>query len=104
MVRKQFYIDAEQERLLKQRARELGISEGELIRQAVETVTNSGVQEADSPLSVGSHASPIGESREGGWKQALEYIRKHRMMRVAQTGRSWTRDDIYAERLARYSR
>ena len=35
MVRKQIYIEAEQEQLLKQRARELGVSEAELIRRGI---------------------------------------------------------------------
>ena len=36
VVRKQFYISEEQERALKARARELGISEAELVRRMLD--------------------------------------------------------------------
>ena len=38
MVRKQIYIEPEQDKLLKQRARELGISHAELIRRGIDQV------------------------------------------------------------------
>ena len=38
MVRKQLYIADDQERRLKRRARELGVSEAELVRRALEAV------------------------------------------------------------------
>lgn len=36
MVRKQFYISKRQDALLKQRAKQRGVSEAEVIRQAIE--------------------------------------------------------------------
>ena len=36
MIRKQLYLDEAQERALKQRAKELGVSEAEIVRQALD--------------------------------------------------------------------
>ena len=38
MIRKQFYISSEQDHLLKRRARELGVSEAELVRRGLDFV------------------------------------------------------------------
>jgi hypothetical protein len=38
MVRKQVYIELEQEELLKRRARELGVTESELIRRGINQI------------------------------------------------------------------
>lgn len=88
MVRKQVYIEERQERALKRRARELGVTEAELIRQSLDLL-----------------ASPPSLPRsEQAWKDMLAYIRKRRRMRVPQTGRAWTREELYEERLKRFSR
>ena len=48
MVRKQLYIREDQERLLKKRARELGLREAELIRHALDWFLASG-EESTTP-------------------------------------------------------
>ena len=88
MVRKQVYIEPRQEVLLKRRARELGVSEAELIRRAI-----------DQAVSRSFALAPEHEL----WEEIEEYIKKHRMFDVPQTGRSWTRDELYEERFRRYS-
>lgn len=89
MVRKQVYIEPRQERLLKRRARALGVTEAELIREGIELLDS---------------ARPAGASRERAMKEFFAVIEERVRMRVPQTGRGWTREDLYEERLARYSR
>jgi len=88
MIRKQFYIKPAHERILKRRARELGVTEAELIRQSIEQVARS--------------ARPAPDPRV--WRSIRRYIETHRMMKVPQTGRTWTRDELYEERIARLAR
>ncbi|HEV8574187.1 MAG TPA: ribbon-helix-helix domain-containing protein [Dehalococcoidia bacterium] len=88
MVRTQIYIKPEQDEVLEQRSKELGISKAELIRQYIDE----------------GNARPTEAER----KQALEELRaswkERAKMRVPQTGRTWTRDELYEERFERYSR
>ena len=90
MVRKQIYIEPRRERLLKRRAKELQISEAEIVRRAIDQI---------------GRASTIlpSDLRLRAWEEKA-FIERHRKMTVPQTGRSWTRDELYDERLERYSR
>ncbi len=89
MVRKQVYIEPRQERFLKRRARELGVTEAELIRDGIELLDS---------------ARPAGASRGSALKAFFGVIEERMRMQVPQTGRDWTREDLYEERLARHSR
>ena len=89
MIRKQVYIEPEQEQFLKRRSKELGISEAALIRQAIDRLDVDG---GESP------------SKRQAWEEAKRVIQERMQLRVPQTERSWTREEIYEERLARYSR
>ncbi|HUG55480.1 MAG TPA: hypothetical protein VMJ92_00245 [Candidatus Limnocylindrales bacterium] len=89
MVRKQVYIEPRQERLLKRRAKELGLTEAELIRQGIDRLET---------------ASPATISREQALREYRAAVRQRMRMRVPQTGRSWTREDLYEERLSRQVR
>lgn len=89
MVRKQIYIEPRQEETLKRKAREMGITEAELIRRAIDQVGD---------------VYPLVRPNLQAWEEEKEYIREHRRMDVAQTGRTWTRDELYEERLERFSR
>ena len=88
MVRKQVYIEPRQERLLKRRARALGVTEAELIREGIELLDSS---------------RPAGASRERAMKELFAVIEERIALRVPQTARGWTREDLYEERLARHS-
>ena len=90
MIRKQVYIEPEQEELLKRRSRELGISEAELIRRGIEQVAQG----------VGS---PPRDKQ--AWEEELAFI-KERAARMHALGRErgWTREELYEERLSRFSR
>lgn len=89
MIRKQVYIEPEQDELLKRRSKELGISEAALIRQAIDRL---GADSSESP------------SKRQAWEEAKRVIQERMKLRVPQTGRNWTREEIYEERLSRYSR
>ena len=89
MIRKQVYIGPDQDRFLKRRSRELGVTEAELIRRGIEAVA----REPRLPL-----------SREKALAEMRRFWRKRAAMRVPQTGRTWTREELYEERLEPFSR
>ena len=89
MVRKQIYITNEQEQLLKRRAKALGVTESEVMRRGIELASTS---QASFPL-----------DREA-WEEEKRFIRKRMRMKVPQTGRTWTRDELYDEHFERLSR
>ena len=89
MVRKQVYIEPEQEALLKQRARALGVSEAELIRMGIAAMGRTAM------------GWPVDQR---AWADELAFIRKRVQAQQAGDGqRQWTREDLYAERLERFS-
>ena len=80
MARKQVYIEPEQRKLLKQRARELGVTESEVIRRGIkqELRTSTGT-------AVDSKA----------WEEARQFILQRMALSVPQTSRDWTRNDLH---------
>lgn len=86
MVRKQVYIEPRQDQLLKRRARDLDVPEAELIRRGIDQI-------ARAPMA--SHPDL------GIWEEEKAFIREARQFEVPQTGRGWTRDELYEERLGR---
>lgn len=89
MIRKQVYIEKRQDRVLKRRAKELGVTEADLIRRGIDLL-------GQRPLS-----EPLPRRLEA-LAESERYIRAHRRLKVPQTGRGWTREELYEERLARY--
>lgn len=90
MVRKQVYIEAAQEELLKQRASELSVSEAELIRRCLGHI---GRLEAAVPVDWRA------------WQDELAFIHtRARLQQALGSQRSWTREELYEERLQRVSR
>ena len=88
MVRKQVYIEPRQEEMLKRLARELGVPEAEIIRQGIDEVGRTG------------HAlPPDGQA----WEEEKAFITRRRRRRAPQTGRAWTREELYDDRLRRIS-
>jgi hypothetical protein len=86
-IRKQIYLEPAQDRLLKQRAQEWGISEAELIRRCLDTL---GQQTMPLPLD------------PQAWADELAFL-QHRAQTVPSRNerRGWTREELYAERLDR---
>ena len=71
-VRKQLSVTPEQDRALKRRSRELGVSEAELVRRALDAALADGsvTSPAGSPLDeLLAHTRELGDGRrlEGGW-------------------------------------
>jgi len=90
MIRKQIYIDPEKDALLKQRARELGVSEAELIRRCLHDIERQA-----AAISVDQRA----------WEEELAFMRARAQTVPSRQGhRTWTREALYAERTDRVLR
>jgi hypothetical protein len=90
MLRKQIYIPRRQQVQLKRLAKARGVSEAEVIRQAIEReVLLTAAQPAASDRSALEDFLRFGASRRATSDTA---------------GRAWTREDLYDERLGRYQR
>jgi hypothetical protein len=96
MVRKQVYIGAGQEQLLKQSAKRLGVTEAELIRRGLELAV------AQRPGTHNRIAS--NELAQRAWREIESFIGDRMKIKAPQTGRGWTREELYEERLARFAR
>jgi predicted DNA-binding protein len=79
MVRKQIYIRREQEERLKQKAAEMGRSEAEIIRDAIDE----------------SFLERHSLQRATSWAQALEFIDGLIAQGPVPGGRTWTREELY---------
>lgn len=88
MVRKQVYIEAEQERLLKQRSKELGVSEAELIRRGIDLIGRAPV------------VQPMDRAT---WEDEMAFIRERARIPALGGEREWTREELYEQRLQRFS-
>lgn len=80
MIRKQVYIEPRQERLLKALARELRVTEAELIRQGI-----------DRGLEGVARARPD----PAAWKEAERYILGRMRKGPLKGKRRWTREELY---------
>ena len=92
MVRKQIYIQENQEAQLKKIAEARGVSEAEIIRQALENELRY----------VGNYRSAYDST---SWQKVLDFWADlDKRSPVPQRPRDWTRDDLYEERMSRYDR
>jgi predicted DNA-binding protein len=90
MVRKQVYIEPEQEEKLKRLSKRLGVTEAELIRRAIENYVPSEAKRFFDPQAA---------------RELMEFLRKWAESRPNGGGtEKWNRDDAYEERLSRLSR
>lgn len=80
MIRKQIYLEAEQDMLLKQLARETGQSESELIRQAID----QHIRTAHRPR--GDHKA---------WEAEQLFVQQLIAQPASPAPRQWTRDELY---------
>jgi hypothetical protein len=86
-VRKQVYIDPHQEKQLKQQAAETGMSEAEIIRHAI-----------DFWLAEQARRTRANQA----WARARVLMEERYAQGGVHGGRTWTRDELYEERLSRY--
>jgi hypothetical protein len=91
LLRKQIYIHKRQQILLKRLAKERGISEAEIIRQAID-------REVANTVPVPSHGS------QDSWDEAVAFMRSlaYRRDQFREPLR-WNRGELYDERLNRLS-
>ncbi len=88
MIRKQIYIEPAQDEILKQRAKDLGVSEAELIRRAIDQISRDPI--------------PLTPDRKA-WQEELEFMRQRRKSIKPLGGkRTWTREEIYEERFKKF--
>lgn len=84
MIRKQIYLHAEQDALLKQCAEALGISEAEMIRRCLDDMQR--------------HTIPSLADRQA-WQDELAFLHSRaEHFEVDPQPRTWTREELYAER------
>jgi hypothetical protein len=92
MVRKQIYISRRQQTLLRHLSEQRGLSEAEIVRQAID-------REALVP------ASQAYASDEQSWQEALAFMRSLRERADQFSGPyHWNREELYEERLRIYQR
>jgi hypothetical protein len=89
MVRKQIYIESHQDNSLKKKARDLGVTEAEVMRRAIDR------QMTSVRLSIRDLKA---------WDRERSFITKRMAKGHAPGGRQWKREDAYEERLRRYGR
>ncbi len=88
MLRKQIYIEKRQRTLLKRLAKKRGVSEAEIIRQAIDHEASSG-------------SGPALPPDHDAWEEALAFMRARRKLGAQGTPYHWRREDAYEERLSR---
>ncbi len=89
MVRKQLYISDEHERALKARARELGVSEAELVRRMLDGLL------LDGKGGRGLAGAGAAEALEGFLEEADRLAESHRFQR----GYVFDRNELYEDRV-----
>jgi hypothetical protein len=90
MIRKQIYLRSDQDQLIKRQAAHLGISAAELIRRRL--------QQPDALSAVSRPARP------SAWNEEMRFIkRRERELPDMKGKRTWTREELYEDRFARFS-
>lgn len=92
MVRKQVYIEPEQDQLLKRQAAELGVTESDLIRRSIDQFTRLGVHPPRDPAA---------------WQRQMALFDELKRRAAStpsddSTPYKWSREEMYAERLRRF--
>ena len=91
MVRKQIYIEERHERLLKQVSKARGLSEAEIIRQAIDRETIGGKTSLLAP-------------DQAAWDQIIRFVKNRRSLRPRGRPYRWNRLDAYEERDRRFTK
>jgi hypothetical protein len=89
MVRKQVYIEKRHAQMLKRRAKQRGVSEAEIVREALDKMDGDAEKGSTTP--------------DEGAREAIAFMRSLAERKEALPGgRDWTRDDLYEERIGRW--
>ena len=78
-IRKQIYLEAEQDAFLKKRSSREHSTEAEIIREAIDVYARLPVAFKKNPAL---------------WKEEMKYLKKHRKA-SSKGSRTWTREDLY---------
>lgn len=89
MLRKQIYINKHQRNLLRRLSRLRGLSESEIIRQAIEREGTSGVE-------------TFGGGDTAALEEIIAFAMSRRELETEDEPYRWNREDAYDERLGRY--
>jgi hypothetical protein len=80
MIRKEIYIDPDLDAFLSEASQAKGTSESAFVRSLLRRcMTESGRR----------------TNRDAAWERLRQLLEERRALQVAQTGRTWTRDDLY---------
>ncbi len=91
MIRKQIYLEQRQNELIKHLAEIRGVSEAEVIRQAIDQNAQQGFQALPPDAKA--------------WEEALAFMEGlHEQGPSGEPPYQWRREDAYEERLSRYDR
>lgn len=91
MVRKQVYIHQRQQALLKRLSRLRGISESQIIRDAIE-------REAEQPLPF------VAASDRTAWQEVLDMVKSRQALGITAKPYKFNRQELYEERESRWLR
>jgi hypothetical protein len=91
MVRKQFYIRKRQDELLKRLAKARGLSEAEIIRQAIDREAAEALGQPDN-------------AERSAWKELIAFLEKRQELAGKRQPYLWNREEIYSEREGRWVR
>lgn len=91
MVRKQLYIEERHEKALKRRAKALGVSEADIVRQALDAMLSEGKRAL-----VPGHNQALRELLD----RATQFSKDQKRSRSPR----YRREDLYEERESRWSR
>jgi hypothetical protein len=89
MIRKQVYIEPRQDKLLKRWAEESGRTEAEIVREALDRWLASEHRRQEA---------------QAAWEEERAFIESRIAEGPLPGGRSWTREELYEERLSRHGR
>jgi hypothetical protein len=83
MIRKQVYIEAHHERLLKERAKRYRVTEAELLRRALD----QGLAPTTRPPGIPPDPA--------AWREIEAFLARRRRKRAPRRARTWRREDLY---------
>jgi hypothetical protein len=89
MVRKQVYIEPQQDELLKQWAEETGRTEADIVREALDQWLASERRRREA---------------QAAWETERAFIESQIAEGPGNGGRTWTREELYEERVSRHGR
>lgn len=89
MIRKQVYLEPRQDIQIKQLATERKTTEADVIREAIDTLLGEVARQRRA---------------QQAWDEALAFMEARYAQGTVSAERTWTRDELYAERLGRYGK